>query len=153
MELDNVKNFAKVVVSTGYDASATSVELNSGDGAKLPEAPFNLVWWNSTDYPDPADDPDVEIVRATNVSSDTVDIDRAQEGTTARDHHADGKTYKMALVITKKLRDDLNAIFIGFPQDFVFTPADPQGTTGSELVTDGDFSADPGSNGWVLGDG
>ena len=34
--MDLFKNFAKVTVSTGYDASATSVVLSGGHGAKLP---------------------------------------------------------------------------------------------------------------------
>jgi len=38
MALDPVKNFAKVEVSTGYDAAATSITLVSGQGAKLPAA-------------------------------------------------------------------------------------------------------------------
>jgi hypothetical protein len=63
--MDNFKNFAKVSLSAGYDDSATEVELAGGEGAKLPDAPFNATWWNSTDYPDPSDDPNVEIVRVT----------------------------------------------------------------------------------------
>ena len=63
--MDLFKNFAKVTVSTGYDASATSVALSAGHGARLPAAPFNATWWNSTDFADPSDDPNVEIVRVT----------------------------------------------------------------------------------------
>ena len=35
MPLGQVENFATVTVSTGYDASATSITLQGGEGAKL----------------------------------------------------------------------------------------------------------------------
>lgn len=109
--LDPVKNFAKVTVSTGYDSTATSIDLVTGDGAKLPdpatEGAFNLVWWNATDYPDPADDPNVEIVRVTAKSGDTLTITRGQEGTSAQNHNTAGKAYKMILAPTKKMIDDI----------------------------------------------
>ena len=46
MALDQVGNFKKVTVSTGYDASATSIVLSSGQGAELPDPSgdnYNLV--------------------------------------------------------------------------------------------------------------
>jgi hypothetical protein len=60
MALDPVLNFTLVTVSTGCVASATSVVLASGDGAKLPDpvvsGGFNLA----------AElDPSIEIVRVT----------------------------------------------------------------------------------------
>ena len=110
--LDPVVNFGKVTVSTGYDDSATSIALNGGDGSKLPDPStdgnFNLVWWNSTDYGDPADDPNVEIVRVTAVSTDTLTVTRGQEGTSATTKNTGSKTYKMVLSVTKKMIDDLD---------------------------------------------
>ena len=102
MALDNAKNFAKVTVSTGYDDNDTSVVLSSGDGAKLPTVPFNAVWWNSTDYSDPSDDPNVEIVRVTNISTDTLTVTRAQESTSGSTKNTGGKTYKMIAGLTAK---------------------------------------------------
>lgn len=101
--MDNAKNFAKVTVSTGYDASATAIALSSGHGARLPTAPFNVTWWNSTDYGDPSDDPDVEIARVTSIATDTVIVTRAQEGTSASAKNTAGKTYKMIAGITAKV--------------------------------------------------
>ena len=95
MAFDNFKNFARVTVSTGYDATAVSVVLVTGQGAKLPAAPFNVTWWNYTDYTDPTDDPNVEIVRVTAVATDTLTITRAQENTSAATHNTGGKTYRM----------------------------------------------------------
>jgi len=72
---------------------------------------YNLVWYNSTDYPDPSDDPDVEIVRVESRNEDTLMITRAQEDTTATAKNIVGKTYKMILTITKKTIDDINTLF------------------------------------------
>lgn len=108
MTIDVRNNFGKVTVSIGYDASATSIALSSGHGAELPSTfDYNMVWWNDTDYPDPADDPNVEIVRVTNRSTDTLTVTRAQEGTSATTKNTGSKTYKMALVITSKMIDDI----------------------------------------------
>lgn len=130
--LDPVKNFAIVTVSTTYDASATSIALTSGHGARLPapstDGAFNLVWWNSTDYSNPADDPNVEIVRVTARSTDTLTVTRAQESTSASTKNTASKTYKMALVPTKKLRDDLESLLsfgVGAKPSSYFTYALP----------------------------
>ena len=112
--MDPILNFAKVTVSTGYDASATSVVLASGHGARLPSTfSYNMVWWNSTDYADPADDPNVEVVRVSGRSTDTISpIARAQESTAASTKNTAGKTYRMILAITKKTIDDIIADYI-----------------------------------------
>ena len=83
MAIRNLKNFVKVTVSTGYSDTATSIVLQSGDGAKCPDTPFLMVWWNVTDYPDPTDDPNAEIVLVTNRSTDTLTVVRQIEGTGA----------------------------------------------------------------------
>lgn len=107
---DPVLNFAKASVSTTYNASATSIVLSSGEGAKFPapatDGAFNLVWWNSADYADPADDPNVEIVRCTARSTDTLTVTRAQEGTSGSLKSV-GASYKMILAFTKKSYDDV----------------------------------------------
>ncbi len=108
MLLDPVINFGKVTVSIGYNASATSIVLTTGHGANLPATfSYNLVWWDSTTYADPADDPNVEIVRVTNRVTDTLTVVRAQEGTSATVKNIAGKTYKMILAFTKKMKDDI----------------------------------------------
>lgn len=108
--LDPVINGGKGTLSMGYAAGVTTVVLSSGDGAKFPSTfSYNLVWWNSTDYANPEDDPNVEIVRVTARSTDTLTITRAQEGTTDVAHNTGGKTYSMILAITKKMIDDIDA--------------------------------------------
>jgi hypothetical protein len=107
MALDAVQNFIKVTVSTGYDQAATSIVLSSG-GSSLPATPFNMTWWNSTDYSDPSDDPNSEIVRVTNVSGNTLTITRAAEGPrSASTKNTAGKVYQMILGITAKMITDI----------------------------------------------
>src|SRR3990167_9609679 len=116
--LDPVTNFGKVIVSTGYNDTTTSIVLNSGEGYKLPDTglgSFNLVWFNNSTYADPADDPNVEIVRCISRVEDTLILMRAQEGTgvtpnvTGYNHNTPGKIYKMILAPTKKTIDDIQS--------------------------------------------
>lgn len=110
--LDPVVNFGKVTVSIGYDAAATSIILNTNEGSKLPDPSsraFNLVWWNSADYPDPSDDPNKEIVRCTARTIDTLTVTRSQEGTSASIKNLVGKTYKMILSPTAKMMSDISS--------------------------------------------
>ena len=109
--VDPVINFGKILVSGGYTHSATSISLTSGGASELPNpttsGAFNLVWFNATDYQNPADDPNVEIVRCTGISGDTLAIVRAQEGTSATSKNTSGKVYYVILAMTKKTVDDL----------------------------------------------
>lgn len=104
--LDSVANFIRLTVSTGYGSTDTSIVLSSG-GSSLPSPSFNVTWWNSTDYPDPSLDPNVEIVRVTNVSGNTLTIVRAEEGTTASTKNIANKTYTIILGITAKMITDI----------------------------------------------
>lgn len=106
MAIDNVSNFAKAEVDGLYSSSAVSIDLETSGGSEF-NTDVNAVWWNSTDYPDPSDDPSVEIVRITNISTDTLTITRGQEGTSAVNHNTSGKTYKLVLALTKKTIDDI----------------------------------------------
>ena len=110
--LDSILNFARVEVSIGYNDSATSIVLLAGEGAKLPDpavdGEFNLVWWDSTNYPNPTDDPNVEIIRVTARSTDTLTVSRNQEGTGASTKNTGGATYMMILALTKKTYDEIS---------------------------------------------
>lgn len=117
--LDPVSNFGIASVSTGYNDSATSITLSVGNGSKFPDpsvsGPFNLVWWDSVHYLDPADDPNREIVRCTARSSDVLTVTRAQEGTSASTKNTADGQYKMMLVLTKKMVDDLYSLIMHLP--------------------------------------
>lgn len=122
--LDARKNFAIADLSTGYSGSATSIVLATGKGALYPQpstdGPFNLVWWNSTDYSDPALDPDREIVRCTARSGDTMTITRAQEGTTATAKNIASKTYSIILGMTAKMITDIETALDALKVDAVY---------------------------------
>ncbi|MCK5217614.1 MAG: hypothetical protein KAJ93_07480 [Methanosarcinales archaeon] len=111
--VDQVANFKKVTVSTGYNNTATSIVLATGQGAELPDPSgdnYNLVWWDSTNYNDPADDPNVEIVRVTAKSTDTLTVTRDQESSGASNKNNADATYKMILAPTAKTITDMEQI-------------------------------------------
>jgi len=114
MSLDPVTNFAKTTLASGITLGATSMTFASGGAAKFPDpdtdGAFNVVIWNSTDYPDPADDPEHEIVRVTSSSGEDMTITRAQEGTATAAHNANGKTYSVILAVTKKMIEDVGSL-------------------------------------------
>lgn len=105
--LDNAVNFGRVTVLAGHNSTDTSIALQSGNGALLPVAPFNVVYWNSTDYADPSQDPNKEICRVTagggGGGGDTLTVTRAQEGTAASNKNTAGKTYQMVACPTAKV--------------------------------------------------
>src|ERR1700693_275133 len=104
--MSQVANWAKVTVLAGHNASDTSIALQSGNGARLPVAPFNAVWYDSTNYADPSDDPNREIVRVTagggGGGGDTLTVTRNQEGSGASTKNTAGSTYKMIAGFTAK---------------------------------------------------
>src|ERR1017187_3705208 len=113
MALDAAVNFAKAALASGITSGATSLTLVAGGGAKCPAVPFNATIFNSTDYSDPSDDPAVEIVRVTGISTDTLSpITRGQEGTTGVAHNTAGKTYTLIAGPTAKLVTDILGISI-----------------------------------------
>ena len=160
--MDPVKNFGFVTVSTGYDASATSIVLSSGHGLLLPDpvvdGAYNLPWYDSTNYPNPAEDPNVEIVRVTGPAGtgDTKTIVRAQEGTSATTKNTTDATYKMFSGATAKTITDIPLIKLddfGEPDDntdldvsVVRHGLTPKGTNiGNYLKDDGTWSSPSGS--------
>lgn len=114
--LDVFKNFAKATVDGLYDAAVTEIALVGGHGARLPgigiTGGFNAVWWNSTEYGDPSDDPNVEIVRVTANVADTLTIVRGQESTAPATHNLAGRIYKLIATLTaKSLNTDVPTSF------------------------------------------
>lgn len=92
----NKKNNAKSTLAAGITNVATSLSVQTGDGAKFPAAPFHATLYAS----DPATG---EIVKVTAKTTDTFTITRAQEGTTAQAFNAGDK---VELLVTAKLFDD-----------------------------------------------
>lgn len=80
---DSHKNFAYSTVATAPSpaASGTSLVVATGDGTKFPSVPFNATVWPTGAQPSSTN---AEIVRVTNISTDTLTITRTQESTSAR---------------------------------------------------------------------
>jgi hypothetical protein len=111
--MDPAANFAKSTVSAGYDETALTVTLESSDPnlSRWPNpatvGAYNATWWDATNYADPSDDPNVEIVRVTALAGAQLTITRAQEGTAGTAKDTSGSIYKMCIAPTKKLVDDM----------------------------------------------
>jgi hypothetical protein len=115
-----ILNFVEVVVDGLYAAGVVTVNLQAGEGASLPQpssdGEFWLVWWNVSDYPNPADDPKVEIVRVTARSTDQLTIVRGEDGTADTTKNTSGKTYHMRLAPTKALFDQIKRRVLGLDE-------------------------------------
>ena len=81
--MDALKNFAYSLVATAPSpaTSGTSLVVTAGQGSYFPVTPFDATIWPSGAQPI---NTNAEIVRVTNVSTDTFTITRAQYGTSAQ---------------------------------------------------------------------
>lgn len=107
-----VTNFGLVTVSTTYGSGDTTIDLTTGHGSRLPATTggyqYPMTWWDSTNYPNPADDPNVEIVMVTDRTSDTLTVTRAQESTSASTKNTgSGAVYRMSLGVTKAMWESM----------------------------------------------
>jgi hypothetical protein len=101
--LDQLKNFAEGnVASGGFSSAATSFNLVTGHGARFPvpdgtaAISFPVVVWNATDYPNPVDDPNKEMILVGANAADAFStLTRGYDGTSAQNHNTGGKTYKV----------------------------------------------------------
>ncbi len=103
MAYDAHKNFAYSTVATAPSpaSSGTSLVVAAAEGANFPAAPFNATIWPVSTLPLPSN---AEIVRVTNIATDTFTITRTQEGTSARTVVVGDQ---IAATITAKLLTDI----------------------------------------------
>lgn len=81
------KNNSKSMLDMAGGLSSGVNSLVVRDGSKFPDTgDFMLTIWSRTAYPDPGDDPHMEIVRASARIGNVITIERGQEDTTDRDH-------------------------------------------------------------------
>lgn len=106
---DNYKNFAYSTVATAPSpaASGTSLVVATGDGILFPTPPFNATVWPTGTQPTPDN---AEIVRVTNISTDTFTITRTQESTSARTILVGDQ---IAATITAKTFEDVENSYLG----------------------------------------
>ncbi len=75
-------NNAKSFLSGAINTTDTTLSLNPGDGAKFPTLAAGDWFWGT--LIDQTDSDNLEIIRVTAISGDTLTIERAQESTTAK---------------------------------------------------------------------
>lgn len=104
--MDAHPNFVYSTVATAPSPATTGTSLivASGDGALFADFPFNAVVWPANEQPSTTN---AEIVRITGQSTDTLTIDREEEGTTARTIIAGDQ---IAVVATEKVFTDIENI-------------------------------------------
>ncbi len=115
---DSHSNFAYSTVLTAPSpaSSGTSLVVQAGDGTKFPTAPFNATVWPSGSQPTTTN---AEIVRVTNISTDTFTITRAQESSSARTILVGDQ---IAATITAKTITDVEAIMTTiYPVGSIYT--------------------------------
>lgn len=106
--MDAHPNFAYSTVASAPSpaTTGTSLDVASGDGALFAAFPFNATVWPADEIPTVDN---VEIVRITGRSGDTLTIDREEEGTTARTIVVGDQ---IAVTITSKVVTDVEAAVV-----------------------------------------
>ncbi len=105
MTFDAHANFAYTLVATAPSpaSSGTSLVVTAGAGALFPAVPFNAVIWATGANPVATN---AEIVRVTAITTDTLTIVRAQEGSSARSVIVGDQ---IAAAVTAKTLTDIEA--------------------------------------------
>lgn len=103
------KNCARTTINQvgGIDSSATSLIV--ADASPFPTTgDFILTIWNKSTFPDPCDDPNVEIIKVTGVSGNTFTIERGQEDTIGVSH-LNGQAVEMLITagILTNIEDEI----------------------------------------------
>ena len=92
------KNCARTTINQagGINASATSLTIS--DASRFPSSgDFLITAWNITEFPNPCDDPNVEIIKVTNVIGNIFNvISRGQEDTVGVSH-SNGQAVQMLI--------------------------------------------------------
>lgn len=150
--MDALRNFASSLVATAPSpaTSGTSLVVTAGQGSYFPATPFDATIWPSGAQPT---NTNAEIVRVTNVSTDTFTITRAQYGTTAQ---SIAVGYQIAQTVDANLLNQLaplsGATFTG---EVVAPDFKVSGLTGATVATryvGGTTNGAPVSGTFAVGD-
>ena len=150
--MDALKNFSYSLVATAPSpaTSGTSLVVTAGQGSYFPATPFDATIWPSGAQPT---NTNAEIVRVTNVSTDTFTITRAQYGTTAQ---SIAVGYQIAQTVDANLLNQLaplsGATFTG---EVVAPDFKASGLTGATVATryvGGTTNGAPTSGTFAVGD-
>ena len=111
--MDERANFAISELTAGIASGVTSLTLSDASLFPTPTEGYNAVLWDSSVYGNPAKDANVEIVRVTEKSTNTLTITRGQESTADVNHNTGGHTYSLAISLTEKTLDDIETLIAG----------------------------------------
>lgn len=91
-------NIESLVVNAPLAAGALTLNVTPGTGARFPATfPYRITIWDEVTYPDPTDDPNMEITHCTNRVVDACTVTRGAEGTADVAHSAGSRA---AMLIT-----------------------------------------------------
>ena len=150
--MDALKNFAYSLIATAPSpaTSGTSLVVTSGQGAYFPATPFDATIWPSGVQPT---NTNAEIVRVTNVSTDTFTITRAQYGTTAQ---SIAVGYQIAQTVDANLLNQLaplsGATFTGNVTAPAHIASGLTGATAATRYVGGTTNGAPTSGTFAVGD-
>ena len=150
--MDALKNFAYSLVATAPSpaTSGTSLVVTAGQGSYFPATPFDATIWPSGTQPT---NTNAEIVRVTNVSTDTFTITRAQYGTTAQSITVG---YQIAQTVDANLLSQLaplsGATFTGEVVAPDFKVSGLTGATAATRYVGGTTNGAPTSGTFAVGD-
>ena len=150
--MDALKNFAYSLVATAPSpaTSGTSLIVTTGQGSYFPATPFDATIWPAGVQPS---NTNAEIVRVTNVSTDTLTITRAQYGTTAQ---AITVGYQIAQTVDANLLSQLaplsGATFTGEVVAPDFKTSGLTGATSATRYVGGTANGAPTSGTFAVGD-
>ena len=150
--MDALRNFAASLVATAPSpaTSGTSLVVTAGQGSYFPTAPFDATIWPSGVQ---SSNTNAEIVRVTNVSTDTFTITRAQYGTTAQSITAG---YQIAQTVDANLLSQLaplsGATFTGEVVAPDFKVSGLTGATAATRYVGGTTNGAPTSGTFAVGD-
>ena len=150
--MDALKNFAYSLVATAPSpaTSGTSLIVTTGQGSYFPATPFDATIWPAGVQPTNSN---AEIVRVTNVSTDTLTITRAQYGTTAQ---SIAVGYQIAQTVDANLLSQLaplsGATFTGEVVAPDFKTSGLTGATSATRYVGGTTNGAPTSGTFAVGD-
>ena len=150
--MDALKNFSYSNVATAPSpaTSGTSLVVTAGQGSYFPATPFDATIWPSGTQPT---NTNAEIVRVTNVSTDTFTITRAQYGTSAQSITVG---YQIAQTVDANLLSQLaplsGATFTGEVVAPDFKVSGLTGATTATRYVGGTINGAPTSGTFAVGD-
>ena len=111
---DKLVNLTEVIVSTGYDASATTIDLQVGEGTKVPDpavfGSYYGMYYDATANLLASEDANREWVLFTAKSLDQVTLTRGQQETAASTKNELGHQYRIALVLSAAQMEKYNQL-------------------------------------------